>query len=262
MARRSPGRWQRVDYDPRLGDGGVHPAVAVAVAHVRLQVPVAVLVVVGAVDDAVAVVVVPDEIRAAVVVHVRGHVDATVASGTRRVRVPAAVAVDVDVRVVVGGRRRAESGLARQPGDAPAERPTGIGAHLCAQQVPLVLGEPVAGQGPDRVGRERGLEPRVREQPFEYGVEVAHAVPPSRVRGSGPAAGAAGRYRIGRRPRRPALRPGRAPANGAPPAGTGRTWRGPRTDRDRRTGTLRAPPWRRTNTTLRGAPKGSGTVSG
>src|SRR5437016_2863348 len=73
----------------------------------------------------------------------------------------------------------------------------------------------------------------------------------NRVRAWVPAEAEAYRFHIAPRlqPRDP--RPGRATANGVPPKGTARISHGPRTDPVHRSGTTRAPPWRRTSTTLR-----------
>src|SRR6266542_2164905 len=90
---------------PRVDDLRVQPAVAVDVGHVGLERTVAVLVVVGLVDQTVAVVVVADEVRASVVVHVRDDVDAAVGATDHCVLVPVPVTVDVDVRVVARRRR-------------------------------------------------------------------------------------------------------------------------------------------------------------
>src|SRR5215469_17104981 len=88
----------RIDRGP-----GVHPAVPVGVGHVRVRHPVEVLVVVGTVDNAVRVAVVPDEVDQPVVVAVLVDVHAAVRVLHCDIVVPVPVPVGVDVRVVPDG---------------------------------------------------------------------------------------------------------------------------------------------------------------
>src|SRR5207248_6849483 len=126
----------------------------------------------------------------------------------------------------------------------------GVRANLRAQQLDLVGGQLIPGQGGGRVGGQRRGEGRIGHQPLQHRVEVTHRrAPPRRVQAWVRAGGAAGRYRRSPRPRRPVPRPGRAAPTGVPPTGTDRTARGPHTTRANRTGNSPGPPWHRTSTT-------------
>src|SRR2546421_9395456 len=104
---------------------GVHPAIAVDVGQAPVGHAVEVVVVVGALQDAVTVGVVPDEVDPAVAVAVLEGVDAAVRVPHRHILVPVPVAGGVDARVVVRGElvRRRGGALRRHQPPGPGLTP-------------------------------------------------------------------------------------------------------------------------------------------